>query len=180
MWGLLRLGGSKATKTERRGDAPFGYLWAIRRNRSSFRYSMREMRQMSRSITIAILGASVLTVVAVTVNGELEIARSTVAGGGVMHSRGATLRLSGTIGQPVVTQMMGGALELTGGSWFEIGPTDCNDDGVVSLADHASFIDCLTGPGAGVLSGCECFDADRRGTVDLFAFAILQRAFSSN
>lgn len=85
--------------------------------------------------------------------------------------------MSGTIGQPDAGVLTGGSFELTGGFWFETPPTDCNEDGAANLLDFASFTDCLTGPGSSVVSGCDCFDADRSGTVDLRDFAASQIGF---
>jgi hypothetical protein len=68
--------------------------------------------------------------------------------------------------------MAGGGFQLNGGFWFELPPGDCDEDGVVNLMDHEFFTQCLGGPNGGVLSGCECFDVDRSGQVDLRDFAM--------
>lgn len=116
--------------------------------------------------------------IATVVAAQFEILRHTVDSGGVMRSTGGVFELSGTIGQPDPGTLAAGNFELTGGFWFQIPPTDCNEDGGVNLFDHSSFIDCLTGPGGGMLTACECFDTDRSGTVDLLEFAEIQTAFS--
>ena len=57
--------------------------------------------------------------------------------------------------------------------WFELAPGDCDEDGVVNLMDHEFFTQCFGGPNGGALSGCECFDVDRSGEVDLRDFAAI-------
>lgn len=46
-------------------------------------------------------------------------------------------------------------------------PGDLNRDGSINLVDHTSFSDCLTGPGGGVLDGCELADFDADDDVDM-------------
>ena len=53
-------------------------------------------------------------------------------------------------------------------------------DGATNLLDYSSFSECLGGPDVGALSGCECFDADGSGTVDLRDFAATQAAYSGS
>ena len=108
----------------------------------------------------------------------LELIRSTIDGGGVMRSTGGDFELSGTIGQPDAGVLTGGDFELSGGFWFDLSPTDCNEDAGVNLFDHSSFTECLAGPDDGVPAGCECFDADRSDTVDLRDFAVVQSEYS--
>ena len=92
---------------------------------------------------------------------------------------GGGFELSGTIGQPDAGTMSGGNFELAGGSWFELPPTDCNDDGIVSLLDHETFIACLSGPDGGIdASPCPCFDVDGDGDITLNDYARLQAGFS--
>ncbi len=109
-----------------------------------------------------------------------EVSRYTIDGGGVMRSGGDDFELSGTIGQPDAAVMFGGDFELTGGFWFAIPPGDCEDDGDVDLFDYKRFESCLSGPGAGVATGCECFDVNRSGTVDLADFAVAQSTFTGS
>jgi len=111
---------------------------------------------------------------------EFDLSWHSIDGGGVMRSIGGDLELSGTIGQPDAGVLAGVDFELNGGFWFQIAPSDCNQDGGVNLLDHSSFTDCLSGPGGGVLSGCECFDIDRSGAVDLRDFAAVQVVFSGS
>ncbi len=81
------------------------------------------------------LSAVVVGVAALAVSAQdYEITRSTIDGGGAMHSTGGAFELSGTIGQPDAGALAGGDFELTGGFWFALAPTDCNDDGGVDLA----------------------------------------------
>lgn len=110
---------------------------------------------------------------------EYEMSRYTIDGGGVMHSTdGAGLELSATIGQPDAGTMSGDGYELSGGFWFPLAPTDCNDDGLVSLPDYKDFQACLNGPG-GISpgDGCRCFDVDSDGTVTMSDFSTLQAQF---
>lgn len=107
----------------------------------------------------------------------------TIDGGGAMRSTSGDGRfiLSGTIGQPDAGAMTGGNFKLTGGFWHETPPGDCNQDGIVGLADQAAIVDCLSGPiGFGLSLQCECFDVDGSGTIDLFDFAQIQVSFVGN
>lgn len=126
------------------------------------------------------LAACVLGVSAVPAGEpEFEMTRSTIDGGGVMRSTGDDFELSGTIGQPDASVMMGDEFELTGGFWFGLSPGDCNDDGLVSLLDHKTFSVCLLGPGGGIdPSPCPCFDVDGDGNITLLDFAELQAGFT--
>ena len=109
---------------------------------------------------------------------EYEITRPTIDGGGVMRSTGGGFEMSSTIGQPDAGVMYGGDFELAGGFWFELQPTDCNDDGIVSLLDHETFTACLSGPDGGIgTSPCPCFDVDHDGHVTLGDYAQLQAGF---
>ena len=110
---------------------------------------------------------------------QYEMSRFTIAGGGEMRSTGEEYELSGTIGQPDAGSMTGGNFELTGGYWFELPPTDCNDDGLVSLLDHEAVVVCLLGPNGGIdASSCRCFDVDRDDNVTLNDYARLQAGFT--
>ena len=109
---------------------------------------------------------------------EYELGRSSVDGGGVMRSTGGEFELSGTIGEPDAGVMDGGAFTLSGGFWFGLSPTDCNDDGLVGLLDQAAFTACLLGPTGGITaSPCLCFDVDGDGDITLSDFAVLQQRF---
>ena len=113
--------------------------------------------------------------------GEFEISRSTVDGGGVMRSTGGGLELSGTIGQPDAGVLTGGGFELYAGFWYPIAPGDHNDDGLVDLDDYDAFETCMTGPeGTEPGPGCDAFDVDHSGTIDLADFAVVQTTFSGN
>lgn len=115
---------------------------------------------------------------AVSTGDPLEITRSTIDGGGVMHSTGGDFELSGTIGQHDAGVLTSGDFELAGGFWFEQPRGDCNETGGVDLLDYDDFEPCLTGPNAGVTVGCECFDVDRSGAVDLADVAVVQTTFT--
>src|SRR3990172_8848829 len=77
---------------------------------------------------------------------EFDLSWYTIDGGGVMRSTGGDFELSGTIGQPDAGRMASadGVFELTGGFWFEVVASDCNEDGVVNLIDYDDFEPCLT------------------------------------
>lgn len=134
----------------------------------------------SRAIGYMTLVAAISLLVAAAPpsGGGFEITRSTIDGGGVIQSTGGDFELSATIGQPDAGAMIGGDFELTGGFWFSVDPTDCNDDGLINRFDHSDFAECVTGPGGGSgLSPCPCFDVDGDGDVTLGDFASLQRGF---
>jgi hypothetical protein len=56
-------------------------------------------------------------------------------------------------------------------------PGDCDADYIVGLADYLVFWGCITGPGGGLLPGCECADLDEDVDVDLKDFSLFQEAF---
>ena len=112
--------------------------------------------------------------------GEFEITRATIDGGGVVGSTGGGFSLSSTIGQPDGGVLSGGSFTLAGGFWFETPPGDCEDDGDVDLYDHESFESCIAGPRAGIMPGCECFDIDRSGNIDMADFAVAQSSFTGS
>lgn len=107
-----------------------------------------------------------------------EITRSSIDGGGVMKSTGGEFELSGTIGQPDAGVMSAGEFELTGGFWFALAPTDCNEDGLINADDYEIFAACMLGPNLGIdASPCSCFDVDGDGDITLSDFAVLQKNF---
>lgn len=125
------------------------------------------------------LAVMAVVIVGTAMGGDFEIIRTTIDGGGVVRSTGGEFELSGTIGQPDAGTMIGGEFELAGGFWFEVPPTDCNDDGLVSLLDHETFTVCLLGPNGGFdASPCPCLDVDRDGDVTLRDYARLQAGFT--
>ena len=110
-----------------------------------------------------------------------DLSWHTVDGGGVMRSTGGDFELSGTIGQHDAGAMSGGDFTLTGGFWFEVIASDCNEDGVVNLIDYDTFQTCITGPGGGpLLPGCNCYDFNGDGVVTLFDFATMQDMFNGH
>ena len=138
---------------------------------------MKPITGVPQQLVLAFVGFT--TLLAVGGPPEYEISRSTVDGGGVMRSTGGSFELSGTIGQPDAGVMEGGGFTLSGGFWFELVPTDCNDDGLVSLFDHETFAPCLLGPGGGIgASPCPCFDVDGDGDITLNDYAQLQTRFT--
>lgn len=131
-------------------------------------------------MALTTLAASVVVTLAVgAAPTDFEIMRPTIDGGGVMSSSGGELKLSGTLGQPDSGMMEGGGFTLSGGFWFGLPTTDCNDDGLVSLLDNEVFEACMMGPGSGIgASPCPCFDVDRDGHVTLNDYAQLQARFT--
>lgn len=128
---------------------------------------------------VALTATLVVALVSGAGASEFQITRSTIDGGGVMRSTGGDFELSGTIGQHDAAAMRAGEFELTGGFWFGLAPTDCNEDGLVSLPDHESFTSCLLGPHGGIdASPCPCFDVDGDGDITLSDYARLQRGFT--
>ncbi len=131
---------------------------------------------MSRSV-LAII--TVWWAVASGPGDEFDLSWHSIDGGGVMFSAGGDFELSGTIGQPDAGVAFGGDFELTGGFWFQSPPADCDADGGVTLWDHASFTECLSGPDSALSdAGCRCFDVDADGDVDAGDFALLQATFT--
>ncbi len=57
-------------------------------------------------------------------------------------------------------------------------PGDCDEDSDVDMFDFACFVDCMTGPGGGLLPDCEGLDFDEDGDVDLLDFAEFQKLVS--
>ena len=135
---------------------------------------------MQRNVNMwCALGTVVLIGVVGTSGQEFELARHTMDGGGVLSSTGSDFELSGTIGQPDAGMMSGGEFELSGGFWFPLAPSDCNEDGCVNLYDYDALESCLAGPGGGLLmSECNCFDLDADNDVDLTDAARLQEEFT--
>ena len=111
-------------------------------------------------------------------NPIFEITRSTIDGGGVMRSTGGGFECSATMGQPDAAFLTGANFELTSGFWFGIAPADCDENGRVNLLDHSAFESCLSGPASTTAGGCECFDVDKSGTVDLHDYSITQGQFT--
>jgi hypothetical protein len=74
-----------------------------------------------------------------------------------------------------------GVFDLTGGFWFEVAPSDCNEDGVVNLFDYGTFRGCLAGPAGGALPlGCDCYDFNGDSKVTLLDFATMQDMFNGH
>ncbi len=57
-------------------------------------------------------------------------------------------------------------------------PGDLDGDGDVDYADLQHLVECLTGPGGGILLDCDDADVDVDGDVDLQDFAFLQDGFT--
>jgi hypothetical protein len=52
---------------------------------------------------------------------------------------------------------------------------DADADGDIDLADHADFVECLTGPSGNATPPCTLVDLDADGDVDLGDFRDFQR-----
>jgi len=142
-------------------------------------------------MVLALGGAGVIAALAAVVGArgggdtagapDFDLSWHSIDGGGIMRSTGGAFELSGTIGQPDAGAMSGGVFTLTGGFWFEVVASDCNEDGVVNLFDYNTFQTCLTGPGGGpLLPGCHCYDFDGDGNVTLLDFATMQDMFNGH
>lgn len=57
-------------------------------------------------------------------------------------------------------------------------PGDGNGDGLVTVRDHPSFANCVTGLGGGVLLNCTVFDFDGNSDVDLDDFNTFAQGLS--
>ncbi len=132
------------------------------------------------TLLLILIAAVAGTVVAAT----YDLGWHTLDGGGQMFSTGGQYSLGGTIGQvDAGPAMSGGRFQVVGGFWTLGGdippPTgDCDADGDVDLSDHSAMVSCLGGPAALVeTAGCECFDVDGSGTIDLLDVAAFQIAF---
>ena len=137
---------------------------------------------MKRIVHIGIRVVSILTIVVagVVLGDDLEMTRSTVDGGGAMHSTGGDFELSGTIGQPDAGVMTGDDFTLTGGFWFETPFGDCNSTGNVNLFDYSDLEACLSGPDGGLPADkCNCFDIDHDNDVDLSDVGEFQESFTA-
>jgi hypothetical protein len=55
---------------------------------------------------------------------------------------------------------------------------DCDENGVVGVNDQSCFVDCRSGPGGGVLPGCETFDIDEDDDIDLMDWSGFQLFFA--
>lgn len=110
-----------------------------------------------------------------------DVSRNTIDSGGVTLSTGGDFELSGSIGQPDAGRLSGGNFALTGGYWFELVSSDCNEDGVVNLVEYDSFEQCLAGPdGAAPAATCTCYDLDVDGDITLADFATVQAMFNGH
>jgi hypothetical protein len=135
---------------------------------------------MKRLFPIQLLALAVLSSVVLPAGGEsgYELTRWTIDGGGASPSAGDGYELRSTIGQPEFGTVLGDGFELCAGFWHPVSPADCIEDGYVDLADYLSLEQCVSSPAVPVSEGCECFDVDRNGFVDLLDFAALQVYFN--
>ena len=108
---------------------------------------------------------------------NFDLARWTIDGGGDILCAGGDFELSGTLGQPDAGLMSGGDFQLAAGFWFPAAPGDCNIDGTTDLIDFQSFHSCVSGPRGGATPGCNCYDIDEDGDIDLSDVASFQRTF---
>lgn len=63
---------------------------------------------------------------------------------------------------------------------FRCLPGDCDCDDDVALDDFACFFGCVTGPEGKLPYGCDVFDFDNNGHIDMADFAELQLAFTGD
>jgi len=127
----------------------------------------------SISIFLGVLAAAVAVTAA-----EVDLNWFTFSNGGCL-SAGGGVELSGTVGQPAVGMMRGGAVTLTGGFRFQIPPGDFEEDGDVDLRDVGWFAVCVAGPDdEPPMFECRRFDVNRDGAVDLADFPTIQRNFT--
>ncbi len=91
---------------------------------------------------------------------------------------GIVAPLSGALLPPTVLSGLDQVTTIIGGGDPVCTPLDGNlgdvtDDGLVTSADIAGFVDCITGPGGGIPSTSACVHADMQqdGDVDLVDFA---------
>ncbi len=137
------------------------------------------MKKTKRILATTWMTLASFTLLASAGEPDYKISRQTVDGGGVMRSASGAYELSGTIGQHDASSMAGGIFELAGGFWYGLAATDCNDDGLVSLSDHETFVSCLLGPNGGLAaSPCPCYDVDNDASVTLNDYAKLQAGFT--
>ena len=133
----------------------------------------------SKPMWIAAVGVVMISLGAAPPS-AFEMGRSTVDGGGAMSSAGSGFELSGTLGQPDAGVLAGGGFQLSGGFWFELAPTDCNEDGAVNLLDVSRFVQCLSDPPGVIPNGCACFDVNGDATIDLRDYAVAQSAYTGS
>jgi len=55
---------------------------------------------------------------------------------------------------------------------------DYNADGMVNLVDYASFAACMTGPATSIDPGCEVFDPNNDGKLDMADVRLFQLGFT--
>ncbi len=130
-------------------------------------------------MTNVVLGCGLclsMTMIAPAGDPGYEMARSTTGSGGTLVGGGFELR--GAVEKGTHTGMTGGGFALHSGFNVPVAPTDCDEDGGVTLLDYGVFEFCLSGPDLSFEPGCECYDVNRDGAIDLVDFAQAQAAFS--
>jgi hypothetical protein len=103
-----------------------------------------------------------------------QLSRVSVDGGGLALSTGGRFTLSATTAQLDAGKQMEAHYTIAGGFWFAEPPSDCNATGNADLLDYSDFKACMMGPSAGLDAGCDCFDTDLDGDIDLKNFADFQ------
>lgn len=138
------------------------------------------MKRTSPLSQTAILALGIPAVLLASGGTNYEISRSLITAVGEGPLTGDGYELNGLVESVHPTHSEGDGYEVATGFWYPLPPTDCDEDGYVSLLDYQVFELCLTGPGLPPDPGCECFDVDRNGAIELADFAAAQTYFSGS
>lgn len=115
-----------------------------------------------------VVGWGVLVLAAAFARAGFEVSWYSVDAGGGSSIGASGFSIRGTIAQLDAGSATGGAFSVTGGLVLQTPPGDCNQDGLVDLADYVDINACLGGPAAPwPAPHCNCFDSDGDDDVDL-------------
>ena len=109
---------------------------------------------------------------------QYELIRSTVSSTDATVGMADGYELRGHVGHLHSAEPGGDGYTLNSGYFHSLAPTDCDADGSVSLLDYGDLAMCLDGPASSLATGCDCFDVNRNGAVELADFAMSQVAFA--